>query len=163
MIYWTSENFSEPHDFELTAISFFYYVLLKIAFSKHRILKIDNATSTGNHANYILDSFGLRWRQHMIIGDLHGYCTAAAFTDSTNTVLIPRIKLCSSARTFPSNCAKGDFRSKKNLPWISITFRARRFNMLKYIQHHLFPPMASCLQHCTDPLHLTTSPLLLAY
>jgi hypothetical protein len=88
--------FSENYDFELMAI-FFYCVFSKIAFNKHRTLKIDSATSTGNHGKYIFDSFGLRWRQRPTIEDLHEQCIATEDIDSTSTVLIPRTELFSSA------------------------------------------------------------------
>jgi len=68
------------------------------------------------------------------------HCMEAEDTDCTNTVLIARIKLCSSDRTFPSNCAEDDFLSKQILIWKSVTIEGRRLNVLKYIKHHIPPP-----------------------
>jgi len=168
MIYWTNKNifsgytFSETLWFWIDRNLFFYYVLPKSAFNKHRILKIDSATSNGNHGKYIFDSFGLRWRQHVTIGGLHEHCIAAEYTDCTRTVLIPRIKLFSSAPNFFFRCAEHDFRSEIFAMIINNVQGSTLWRFEVY-PTAFFPPIASFMQHCTDPLHLTTSPLLFAY
>jgi hypothetical protein len=103
-------------------------------------------------------SLGLPWWHHMIVRGLHEHCSAAEVIGSRKTMRIPRI------RYRPSDPIPA-FKICRRRYAMKIVFamkinKAQGWSLKRagiYPLSPFFAPMASCMWHFAEPLHLTSS------